>query len=105
MKSLTQEELASRLTLCTTVGASKRLRQAGTLELAQEKITFIDSINDVSVPNFLREQLYILYKNAKKAFLKSGGDFPYLSRFDQLNLHLMVHLRNNTAADGIPDPS
>jgi maspardin len=40
-----------------------------------------------------REELYKLYPDAKRAHLKSGGNFPYLSRSDEVNMHLIIHLR------------
>lgn len=41
----------------------------------------------------VREELYKLYPNAKRAHLKSGGNFPYLSRAEEVNMHIIVHLR------------
>lgn len=38
----------------------------------------------------VREDLYKSYPQAKLAHLKSGGNFPYLSRSDEVNLHLLV---------------
>ena len=95
--SLKQGELASRLAMCTSDGCSAKLAKVGALELPQERITILDTIQEVTLPSSLRNQLYSVYKHAKRAFLKSGGDFPYLSRFDQINLHLLVHLRNNSS--------
>lgn len=34
-----------------------------------------------------------MYPNAKRAHLKTGGDFPYLSRPDEVNMHIVIHLR------------
>lgn len=31
------------------------------------------------------------YPGARRAYLKNGGDFPFLSRPDEVNLHLQVH--------------
>jgi len=46
----------------------------------------------------LREALYHRYPEARRAFLKSGGDFPFLSRADEVNLHLLLHLKRVGAA-------
>lgn len=34
--------------------------------------------------------MYKCYPEAKRAHLKSGGNFPYLSRADEVNTHLEV---------------
>ena len=33
------------------------------------------------------------YPEAKVAWLKDGGDFPFLSRPDEINMHVEVHMR------------
>ena len=38
--------------------------------------------------------MYKSYPSAKLAHLKSGGYFPYLSRTEEINMFLMIHLRN-----------
>nr|CAG4651839.1 EOG090X06KU [Triops cancriformis] len=38
----------------------------------------------------VKEELYKCYPQAKLAHLKSGGNFPYLSRTEDVNLHLLV---------------
>ena len=40
-----------------------------------------------------REDLYKMYPNSKRASLKDGGSFPFLSRFEEVNLHILIHLR------------
>ena len=32
------------------------------------------------------------YPDAKVAWLKDGGDFPFLSRPDEINMHVEVHI-------------
>lgn len=50
--------------------------------------------NDYSaVPQQLKEQLNERYPGARRAVLKTGGDFPFLSRPDEVNLYLQVFLR------------
>jgi maspardin len=47
--------------------------------------------NDYSaVPQQLKDQLNERYPGAKRAELKTGGDFPFLSRSDEVNLYLQV---------------
>lgn len=43
-----------------------------------------------ATPQLLKDQLRERYPEARRAFLKSGGDFPFLSRPDEVNLHLQV---------------
>ncbi|CAN8005647.1 unnamed protein product, partial [Ixodes hexagonus] len=38
----------------------------------------------------VKEDLYKLYPHAKRAHLKRGGNFPYLSRSDEVSMHLQV---------------
>ena len=37
-----------------------------------------------------KEEMYKCYPDAKRAHLKSGGNFPYLSRSSEVNLMLQV---------------
>lgn len=55
----------------------------------------MQTVDDVAIPSKLREDVYKFYPSAKLAFLKTGGNFPYLSRSEEFNLYLEVHLRNN----------
>ena len=41
----------------------------------------------------VKEELYKCYPNAKRAHLKSGGNFPYVCRSAEVNMHLQIHLR------------
>ncbi|GLD94283.1 hypothetical protein PINS_up002894 [Pythium insidiosum] len=93
MQKLSQQEIASRLTLNTQ---SCDLA-SWSLALPDDKITFIDSHAATSLPDSLREQLYSRHPNAKQAMIKSGGDFPFLSRHDEVTMYLQVHLRANGA--------
>ena len=43
-----------------------------------------------AIPQQLKDQLTERYPGARRAYLKSGGDFPFLSRPDEVNLHLQV---------------
>ena len=39
-----------------------------------------------------KEEMYKCYPEAKRAHLKSGGNFPYLARSEDVNTHLEVWL-------------
>lgn len=41
----------------------------------------------------VRDNLYKLYPKAKRASLKTGGNFPFLSRSEEVNMHIVIHLR------------
>jgi len=90
LECVKREDLASRLSLNCTVGPFIREE----LKLSESNITIIDVIDDVIIPEKVREQVFITYPNARHALLKSGGNFPYLSRADEINLHIEVHLRS-----------
>ena len=55
-------------------------------------VTIIDVFDEYALSSPVREELYKCYPNARLAHLKSGGNFPYLSRSDQVNLYLQVRL-------------
>lgn len=48
------------------------------------------TVDEVAVPERVREELYKLFPEARQAQIKTGGNFPYLSRADEVNLHLQV---------------
>jgi maspardin len=50
----------------------------------------MDVFDEYALSNDVREEMYKCYPNAKLAHLKSGGNFPYLSRSAEVNLHLQV---------------
>jgi len=49
----------------------------------------------VTLPDIMRDRLYALVEGAKFSALKTGGDFPYLSRPDEFTMLLQVHLRSH----------
>lgn len=86
LESLTQSELASRLTLnCTPCYITPQ-------SLNNIPITVMDVWDESALSSRVREDLYKSYPHAKLAHLKSGGNFPYLSRSDEVNLHLLVSI-------------
>ncbi|XP_027335823.1 maspardin isoform X2 [Abrus precatorius] len=88
VETLSREDLASRLSL-TTDDAS-----VGPLLLSDSFITIMDTNDYCAIPQQLKDQLSERYPEARRAYLKSGGDFPFLSRPDEVNLHLQLHLRH-----------
>uniref|UniRef100_M0ZXH6 Maspardin n=1 Tax=Solanum tuberosum TaxID=4113 RepID=M0ZXH6_SOLTU len=87
VETLSREDLASRLTL-TADAAS-----VGPLLLPDSSITLMDTNDYCATPQSLKDQVCERYPGARRAYLKSGGDFPFLSRPDEVNLHLQLHLR------------
>ncbi|XP_011300651.1 maspardin [Fopius arisanus] len=87
LESLSQPELASRLTM-NCVSSYVQPHKMGSVP-----VTIIDVFDEYALSNVVREEMYKCYPNAKLAHLKSGGNFPYLSRSAEVNLHLQIHLR------------
>jgi maspardin len=88
LETVPSEDLVSRLSLNFTVGPIV----ATSLSLEQDKITIIDCLDDFDIPEKVREEVHKLLPDARQAFIKTGGNFPYLSRADEINLHIEVHL-------------
>ncbi|XP_043280675.1 maspardin-like [Venturia canescens] len=87
LESLNQPELASRLTMnCVSCYVEPQ-------KISNLPITILDVFDEYALSNVVREEMYKCYPNAKLAHLKSGGNFPYLSRSAEVNLHLQIHLR------------
>ncbi|CAG0924911.1 unnamed protein product [Notodromas monacha] len=87
LEEMTQSQLASRLTLnCSpTYVMPQHLREI--------PITLIDVWDPYALAPPVREELLRSFPHAKRAHLKSGGNFPYLSRSDEVNMHIMLHLK------------
>lgn len=87
LESLNQSELASRLTLnCMNCYVEPH-------KLQGIPITTIDVFDESALSQSVREEMYKMYPDAKRAHLKKGGNFPYLSCGDEVNMHLQIHLR------------
>ncbi|KAB2620669.1 maspardin-like [Pyrus ussuriensis x Pyrus communis] len=87
VEMLSREDLASRLTLTADTVS------VGPLLLTDSFITIIDTNDYSGIPQQLKDEVSERYLNARQAQLKTGGDFPFLSRPDEVNLHLQLHLR------------
>lgn len=88
LESVGQQELASRLTLNT---APAHVEPQGVGDMP---VTIIDVFDECALTQKVREETYKYYPHAKRAHLKSGGNFPFLSRSEEVNLHISIHLRN-----------
>ncbi|XP_034935148.1 maspardin-like [Chelonus insularis] len=93
LETLSQAELASRLTL-NCINCYVEPHKMGDLP-----VTIIDVFDEYALSNIVREEMYKCYPSAKLAHLKSGGNFPYLSRSAEVNLHLQIHLRQFEGTD------
>lgn len=85
MNTLSQADLASRLTINC---ASSRVKTSSMRELST--VTIMDVFDEYAICSPVREEIYQFYPYAKLAQLKSGGNFPYLSRYEEVNLHIKV---------------
>jgi len=92
LESLGHAQLASRLTL-TCAPAHVEPQNVNDLP-----VTIIDVFDECALTQEVREETYKFYPSAKMGHLKSGGNFPYLSRSDEVNLYLFIHLRNFESA-------
>ncbi|CAH0389644.1 unnamed protein product [Bemisia tabaci] len=88
LDSLSQQDLASRLTI-NCVHSRVNPEKLSYVRM----VTIMDVFDECALSTPVREKIYDCYKNAKLAHLKSGGNFPYLSRSDEVNLFLQIHLR------------
>ncbi|XP_075216626.1 maspardin-like [Lycorma delicatula] len=88
LDSLSQQDLAARLTL----NCVNSYVEPHKLNAVNKNITIIDVFDDYALSSPVREEIYKFYPEAKLAHLKSGGNFPYLSRSDEVNLHLQIHV-------------
>lgn len=88
LESLSQAELASRLTLnCTPSFVQPQL-------VNDLPVTIIDVWDNCALSQQVKDDVYKCYPQAKMGHLKTGGNFPFLSRNDEVNMHLTIHLRN-----------
>lgn len=87
LESLSQAELSSRLTLnCMSCYVEPQ-------KLREIPVTVLDVFDESALSHTAREELYKCYPDSKKAHLKKGGNFPYISCSAEVNMHLQVHLR------------
>lgn len=86
--------LAARLSMAKT-----KASVVGKQIFPEDRITLIDSTvrtreRDVEIC----EETAAHLPGAKRALLKTGGDLPYVSVSDEVNMHIIVHLRRHAPA-------
>ncbi|KAH0448979.1 hypothetical protein IEQ34_022779 [Dendrobium chrysotoxum] len=87
VETLSRDDLSSRLTLNAAAAS------VGPLLLSDSLVTIMDTNDYCAIPQSLKDQVCERYPGARRAIMKSGGDFPFLSRPDEVNLYLQLHLR------------
>jgi maspardin len=87
LESLDRSGLASRLTLNCMEGYVEPQK------FKDIPVTIMDVFDESALTNSVKEDLYKCYPDAKRAHLKSGGNFPYICRSAEVNMHLQIHLR------------
>lgn len=85
-----RDELASRLAL--SMADSSVVNR---LHIPQSAITIIDTLDRSPAALDHTHRTIGHLPNARRAFLKFGGEFPYISVPDEVNVHLIVHLRRH----------
>lgn len=118
LESLSQSELASRLTLncqnsyvephkikdvaVTIIDVSIKLYlPKGILvffhlyfyhsNLSAFSLNGVEVFDQSALSLDAKEDMYKLYPNGRRAHLKTGGNFPYLCRSAEVNLYIQVH--------------
>ncbi|CAL4082689.1 unnamed protein product [Meganyctiphanes norvegica] len=87
LESLSQSDLASRLTLNCTESYVQPQK-------VQMRVTILDVFDESALSQTVKEELYKCYPEARLAHLKTGGNFPFLARADEVNLYIKIHLRD-----------
>lgn len=86
LERLSQCELASRLTL----NCSSDYVQP---QKIQVQVTILDVFDESALSQTVKEEMYKCYPTARLAHLKTGGNFPFLARAEEVNIYIQVHLR------------
>lgn len=100
LDNLGRSEIASRLTLnCADAYVEPQ-------KLHDVTLTVLDVFDECAISDPVKNEVYKFYPSSKRAHLKTGGNFPYLCRSAEVNLHIQIHLRqfNKTRYSAI-DPS
>lgn len=72
--------------------------------ISESRVTLIDALDRAPISLELSKNVSKQLPGARRAFLKEGGDFPYLSVPDEVNVHLVVHLRRHAPNPDSPLP-
>jgi len=105
---LDRDTLISRLLLALTPASLT----ADKLRISDEQITFIDDMecrNGNTVIASLCKDLNLQFPQAKQALIRDAGEFPFVTKPDEVSMHLLVHMRRNapvpTETLEIPHPA
>ncbi|KAI0565080.1 Maspardin [Gracilaria domingensis] len=94
-----RDTLASRLALSlSTTSVIDRILVPG------QRITLIDTLDRSPAALQLSDDTASQLPRARRALLKRGSDFPYLSVPEDVNVHLVVHMRRNAPKPEGPIP-
>lgn len=86
LELLDRNQLGSRLTLnCSDSYVEPQ-------KLRDVYVTIMDVFDESAISQRCKEEMYKCYPDSKRAHLKSGGNFPYLSRSSEVNLMIQIHL-------------
>ncbi|KAJ6242663.1 acid cluster protein [Anaeramoeba flamelloides] len=88
VEKLKYDDLASRLTMISTETI------IGKIDFDPQFVTIIDPADKGYVPRKVREKVVTKFPDCRYAQVKVGGDFPQLSNPQEVNMHLIIHLRN-----------
>ncbi len=87
LDSLCQTTLASRLSInCASSSGAPSMPE----DAADLPVTIVDVWDESALTEQVKESVRAAYPHAKLAMLKTGGNFPFLSRSEEVNLHLIV---------------
>eukprot|EP00117_Sycon_ciliatum_P047158 scpid44007/ scgid33709/ Maspardin; Acid cluster protein 33; Spastic paraplegia 21 autosomal recessive Mast syndrome protein homolog len=87
LEGMPRNELAARLTLNCLPGYVEPQK------LSSVAITIMDVFDDSALSVGVKEEMYKCFPEAKRAHLKKGGNFPYLSYSAEVNVYIQVHLK------------
>lgn len=89
MEGLGQETLASRLTL----NCINNYVEPQRIHNQQIPVTIIDVFDEAALSMTVSEEMEKCFPEARFAHLKSGGNFPFLSRAAEVNVLIRIHLQ------------
>lgn len=84
LETLGQPDLASRL----SINCAPSFVRPGLVQ--DYPVTVIDVFDESALSDEVKEDMYKCYPLARLGHLKTGGNFPFLSRSEEVNLHIMV---------------
>ncbi|UKK02450.2 hypothetical protein MACK_002543 [Theileria orientalis] len=90
LDQLSSNDLGSRITLQLT---GEYVYDKDLSGFKKDKILLIETNNN-NIPEELTQDIKAWYKNSKVGYIKNGGDFPYLTRPEEIAVYIQVHLNN-----------